>query len=120
MSTEKKSFLIYFDNFRCINTLSYHQLGILFHALCQYAIAAAEGGPDHTITPNEMLKQFSEIDGFTGIAFTFMADNIYRDTVKWKEKHQRYSDAARERMEGRRSREEVLTALRNDGPFAPI
>lgn len=119
MSTEKKSFLIYFDNFRCIRQLPKEQLGNMFYILCEYAIAAAEGGPDNTMTPDEMLKQFPELEMSTAIIFTLMANNVYRDTVKWKEKHQRYSDAAKERIEVRRSREEVLAALRDDSPFAP-
>jgi len=81
MEPEKKSFLIYFDNCTWLNALSFEEQGRLFSALYRYAAQIAH----ELITPMEFLSQNpAEMAGPTMLAFGFMADNIYRDTAKWK------------------------------------
>jgi len=112
----KKGFILYFDNLHCIRDLSNIQRGLLFQALAGYAMAAAEGGVEDTIAPAEMAARFSDMDPATVMAYSFIAETIRRDTLKWKEKQRHYSDAAKERERERRSREEVLLELRNPQP----
>ena len=81
MQPEKKSFLIYFDNCTWLDTLDYEQQGRLFAALHRYAAQITR----ELITPMEFLNQGTvEMAGKTMLVFGFMADTIYRDTVKWR------------------------------------
>ena len=107
----KKGFVLYLDNLECIRSLSTPQLGILFRALNCYGMASAEGSLEETPEPAALLDKFPDMDPATVMAYCFMADSIYRDTLKWKTKQRNYCDAAKERS--RRSREEVLSELRS-------
>ncbi len=87
----KKSFLLYFDMYPSIRTLSLEQKGRLLEALFEYAWAAAEqGGQAETV-----LAHHPEMSPECRMAFHFVAETIRRDTEKWREKHRRYSEAAK-------------------------
>ena len=112
----KKGFILYLDNLHCMKALSDLQLGLLFRALAGYATAAAEGSAEETVTPGEVVTRYPDMDPAALMAYSFIAETIHRDTLKWKEKQQHYSDAAKGRERDRRSREEVLAELRNTQP----
>jgi len=80
MKSEKKSFLVYFDNCSWLTNLDYEQQGRLFEALYQYADLIRQ----ELIKPMEFLALgTTDMDGITMMTFGFMADSIYRDTIKW-------------------------------------
>ena len=97
MKTRKKSFLIYHDNCEWLEQLDYEQLGRLFSALYHYADLIRR----ELITPMEFMEQgLAELPGEVIYPFGFMADNIYRDTVKWNAAvEKRLQRAAREKEE---------------------
>ena len=80
MKTQKKSFLIYHDNCDWLEGLNYEELGRLFSALYRYADYIRTD----LITPMTYLEQVGvDATGVVLYLFGFMADNIYRDTMKW-------------------------------------
>ena len=92
---KKKSFLLYFDMYPSIRTLPTEQKGMLLETVFEYAQAAAERGSP----PEEILARYPDMSQECRMAFRFMAETIRRDTEKWKEKHRRYSEAAKVRWE---------------------
>ena len=92
---QKKSFLLYFDMYPSIRTLPTEQKGMLLETVFEYAQAAAERGSP----PEEILARYPDMSQECRMAFRFVAETIRRDTEKWKEKHRRYSEAARTRWE---------------------
>lgn len=92
---QKKSFLLYFDMYPSIRTLPTDQKGMLLEAIFEYAQAAAkqEGAPE------EVLARCPDMSQECRMAFRFVAETIRRDTEKWKDKHKRYSEAAKTRWE---------------------
>lgn len=92
---QKKSFVLYFDMYPSIRTLPTDQKGFLLEAVFEYAQAAAERGSP----PEEVLARHPDMSQECRMAFRFVAETIRRDTEKWKEKHKRYSEAARARCE---------------------
>ena len=102
--TQKKSFLIYFDAYPIVSALPPEQRGELFSALCEYAQAEAE-------RPTEMsavLSGYPSMTADTRTAFSFMAQNIQRDTEKWRQKHVRYQQAALRRQQDARSEKDSM------------
>jgi len=95
MSSGKKSFVLYFDSYPMIARLPPEQRGALLSALFEYALASAKAPCEFQQT----LRNHPEMTGETGMAFAFLAENIRRDTEKWREKQARYTRAARERAE---------------------
>ena len=91
---QKKSFLLYFDMYPSIRILPREQKGLLLDTVFEYA-QAAEGGS----LPEEVLARYPDMSQECRMAFRFMAETIRRDTEKWKEKHRRYSEAAKVRWE---------------------
>ena len=75
---------------------------------------------EETLEPAAILPDFSTMDPAAVMAYSFIADSIYRDTLKWKSKQMNYSAAAKERERGRRSREEVLSELRSPRFGEPV
>ena len=91
---KKKSFLLYFDMYPSIRILHREQKGLLLDTVFEYA-QVAEGGS----LPEEVLARYPDMSQECRMAFRFMAETIRRDTEKWKEKHRRYSEAAKVRWE---------------------
>ncbi|CDC68210.1 MULTISPECIES: DUF6291 domain-containing protein [environmental samples] len=90
----KKSFVLYFDDFPCVEQLPSDQRGELLSLLFRYAIAEDR-------EPTEPMALADQVPGLTEqtrMAFQFIAKTIRRDTVHWKEKERRYQEAARNRM----------------------
>lgn len=92
---QKKSFLMYFDNYACLSALSDVQRGKLLLLLYQYAMEADR----HSLEPESFLQNGPELPPETRMAFLFVAQSIRRDTDRWRAKQQRYSAAARRRTE---------------------
>lgn len=77
---QKKSFLIYFDNYPMVQGLPPEQRGWLLTALFEYGMAAGE--PDGRSIP-EILEAFPAMTEETKMACLFMCSNIQRDTQRW-------------------------------------
>ena len=92
---QKKSFLVYFDMYPSIHILPIEQKGMLLDAMFEYAQAAAkqEGSPE------TVLARCPDMSQACCMAFRFVAETIRRDTEKWRDKHKRYSEAAKTRWE---------------------
>lgn len=95
----KKSFVLYFDMLPGISALPPAQRGELLSALFVYAEAEAEGPAEQAA----VLAQYPDMAPETRMAFQFIAETIRRDTEKWREKHERYVNAARARAEKERA-----------------
>ena len=77
---QKKSFLIYFDNYPMVQGLPPEQRGWLLTALFEYGMAAGE--PGGRSIP-EILEAFPAMTEETKMACLFMCSNIQRDTQRW-------------------------------------
>ena len=81
MTAGKRSFVLYMDNHVWIRNLSDEQKGRLLDALFDYAEDVCE-------TERRPLVYLEEcphgLKTNTVTVFGFMADTIYRDTLKWK------------------------------------
>lgn len=77
---QKKSFLVYFDNYPMVQALPLEQRGLLLTALFEYGMAAGE--PDSPSIP-EILEAFPAMTEETKMACLFMCSNIHRDTQRW-------------------------------------
>lgn len=98
----KKSFMLYFDNFKSIAALSPEQRGELLLLLYRYAMEADKAPTD----PKVILEQYPVLDGAGEMAYSFLAETIRRDTEKWKAKQRRYQAAAARRWEQLPARKE--------------
>ncbi|MDO4315577.1 MAG: DUF6291 domain-containing protein [Oscillospiraceae bacterium] len=104
MAETKKSFLIYFDAYPVVSGLPPEQRGELFSALCEYAQAEAERPTEQSA----VLSMHPAMSTETRMAFCFMAQNIQRDTEKWRQKHVRYQQAALRRQQDARAEKESM------------
>ena len=77
---QKKSFLVYFDNYPMVQALPLEQRGLLLTALFEYGMAAGE--PDSPSIP-EILEAFPAMTEETRMACLCMCSNIHRDTQRW-------------------------------------
>ena len=89
----KKSFLVYFDAYPCLEGLNMEQRGQLFTALFRYAIDAAKG----ELSPQDALDRLHGLSPETRIAFLFLASTVCRDTAAWRKKKANCSQAAQRR-----------------------
>ena len=99
----KKSFVLYFDDFPCVEALPSDQRGELLSLLFRYAIAEDRAPTE----PMELADQVPGLTDQTRMAFQFIAKTIRRDTMNWKEKEYRYQTAARRRMAKRSGGESI-------------
>lgn len=90
----KKSFVLYFDDFPCVEHLPSDQRGELLSLFFRYAIAEDRAPTDAM----ELADQVPGLTEETRMAFQFIAKSIRRDTMCWKEKESRYQAAARRRV----------------------
>jgi len=93
MAAKKKGFVLYFDSFEVLQSLSPSQRGELLTALYAYALAACQGEQN----PLTFVQSCRELDPDTRVAFCFMAGNIRRDTLKWLERQNNCRAAAQQR-----------------------
>lgn len=89
----KKSFLLYLDNYPCVEALTTEQRGQLLLMLYRYAIAEDMAPTD----PASLLGEFPDMEDGARMAYLFLAETIRRDTERWKAKQRRYRNAARRR-----------------------
>ena len=106
--SEKKGFVLYFDAYDSISSLSDEQRGILLLALYRYADAASR----REVEIEEIFRQFPELSGESQMALRFLAGNIKRDTEKWKKSVKNYEQAAQKRKEKSAGDEEMLKYVR--------
>ena len=100
MDTEKKGFVLYVDMLENLQGLTHEQLGRLLLVLFDFAKALAEEREDQAAA----LQRHPELDPAAGMAFKFIANAIRRDTQVWRQKHERYQQAAMSRAAERRAR----------------
>lgn len=101
---KKKSFVLYFDMYPSICVLPDDQRGILLSAVFEYAGEVLKNGD--ALEP--VLERYPKMTQECRMALRFIAETIRRDTEKWKEKHKRYSEAAKNRWEKERDGNEEL------------
>lgn len=77
---EKKSFLLYIDNWDAIQALTPEQRGWVLTALYEYAI---ELGYSDKQAVWEFLDRYPHMDAAAKVACSFMCTTIARDTKKW-------------------------------------
>ena len=95
---EKKSFVLYFDMYPSICDLPEAQRGELLSALFEYAELEIEyEDEDGQSNKAWALAKHPGMDAGTRMAFSFIAETIHRDTVKWRAKQERYRLAAEKR-----------------------
>ena len=80
MDNQKKSFLLYHDNYPMLLYLSPEQRGWLLTALYVYAGELSRG---EDVSMEDVTKRFPKMTEETRMAFGFMGSNISRDTKKW-------------------------------------
>jgi len=106
MNCEKKSFLLYFDNYYCIANLPLEQKGLLLDGIYLCAYNAA-----NRIASNQGYAPiFERMTDDTLMAFRFISDTIQRDAAKWWEKQERYQLAAQRRVAAKKEEEAALLA----------
>ena len=80
MSDEKKSFLLYFDNYPIIRALPPDQRGWLLSALYVYADQVWR---DETVAMEQVMEEFPSLSQEARVACGFIGANILRDTQRW-------------------------------------
>lgn len=80
MSEEKKSFLLYFDNYPIIQALPPDQRGWLLSALFVYADRVWR---DETTSMERVMEGFPRLSQEARVACGFIGANILRDTQRW-------------------------------------
>lgn len=92
---EKKSFILYFDAYPCIQALPVEQRGFLLSGIYEYALwEAREPG-----TGEQVLEQMTELSDAAKMVFYFITKNIRRDTEKWRDRQEQHRKAAEKRWE---------------------
>lgn len=94
MAARKKGFVLYFDSFDALETIEPSQRGELLSALYRYALAVCQ----QDVNPLEFVQSCDTLDPNTRVAFSFMAGNIRRDTVKWLARQERCRTAAMQNL----------------------
>ena len=95
MTGEKKGFVLYFEMYTSIAVLPAEQRGELLSAMYEYAQEVVK----REVPMEEVIQRHPQMTVETQMAFRFIAESIRRDTEKWREKHERYSQAAKARHE---------------------
>lgn len=79
---DKISFLMYLDYEEQFNLLTDEQLGQLMRAIMKY----------------EKTRELPKLDGIVKMAFSFIKQQLDRDSEKWKEERQKRSEAGKKGM----------------------
>lgn len=82
---DKNSFLIYLDYQEQFELLTDEQAGQLIKAIIKY----------------EKTGEITNLDGMTKMAFSFIKQQLDRDSEKWKEEKQKRSEAGKKGMANR-------------------
>ncbi|MBQ5792149.1 MAG: hypothetical protein IIW19_05510 [Clostridia bacterium] len=95
---EKKSFLLYIDNWEAVRALSIEQRGLVLTALYEYA---TELGTSDVQEIWKFLERYPEMDAAAKVAGAFMCTTISRDTRKWlSQQESKRKKALEKRMRG--------------------
>lgn len=97
MDDSKKSFVLYASYSNQIKRLSLEQRGLLLTAILDYANGS----------------QLPTLDDTTAMAFSFIQDQLDRDTEKWEDVRQKRSDAGKQGAEAKRIKRETQSNLAN-------
>ena len=114
---QKRSFLLYFDNYPIIQGLSNEQRGLLLTALFHYAIAAIQPVGK---TIEQVIETFPAMNDETKMACRFMCANIERDTQRWLSRQQGCARKKEEQgsgalsSEGKHRQAEEVERMRRD------
>ena len=76
----KSGFILYFDNYPALASLTMEQRGLLLTALFTYGDRLRRGTED---TLEEVLDQFPQLSNEAVMACRFMGAAILRDTQRW-------------------------------------
>ena len=95
---EKNSFLIYLDYQEQFELLTDEQAGQLIKAINKY----------------EKTGEIAKLDGMTKMAFSFIKQQLDRDSEKWKEEKQKRSEAGKKGMANRWKNNNNNNVITND------
>ena len=95
MITDKKGFVLYFDQQECLDSLSAEQRGFLLTALMDYAREIAE----HDVAVETVIAEHPQLLPEARMAMRFLCGTVLRDTRKWQERQRNYRKAAMARKE---------------------
>ena len=95
---EKNSFLIYLDYQEQFELLTDEQAGQLIKAIIKY----------------EKTGEIAKLDGMTKMAFSFIKQQLDRDTEKWREEKQKRSEAGKKGMANRWKNNNNNNVITND------
>ena len=95
MAAEKKSFVLYFDQKECLDSLSAEQRGFLLSSVMDYAREIAECD----VSVEAVMERYPELIPETQMAVRFLCATVLRDTRKWQERQRNYQKAALARKE---------------------
>lgn len=113
MTGPKKSFVVYFDSYPLLNTLSMEQRGLLFSILMVYADRSWR---DPSVSLEEVMAGFPGLAPETRMACGFMGAAVQRDTEAWLSKReyrlQKKQQAVSPEESDRRAREDMERARR--------
>ena len=106
--SEKKGFVLYFDSYDSITSLTDEQRGILLLALYQYADRICR----REVKVEEIFEDYPNLTPESRMAFRFLAGNIQRDTEKWKKSKNNYQKGAQKRKEKPSYDEEMMKYIK--------
>ena len=95
---EKNSYLIYLDYQEQFELLTDEQAGQLIKAIIKY----------------EKTGEIAKLDGMTKMAFSFIKQQLDRDSEKWKEEKQKRSEAGKKGMANRWKNNNNNNVITND------
>lgn len=114
---EKKSFLLYLDNWEVVQALTMEQRGWVLTALYEYAM---ELGVSDAREVWEFLERYPQMDAAAKVACAFMCAAIARDTRKWLSQQQsRRKKALERRMQGEQVNIPPKSYAGTSGTYAP-
>ena len=95
MNLEKKSFLLYLDNWEAVQALNVEQRGWLLTVVYEYAMALGRVDAPDVWT---FLERYPDMEDMTRVACAFICATIARDTRKWLAQQESRQKKALERQ----------------------
>ena len=103
MSTEKKGFVLYFDACKELEFLEPEQRGWVLTGAYRFAWECREKEAE----VSEVLDRIPQLTPEARMACRFLCESIRRDTRKWRERREHYSQAARRREESKETSDDA-------------
>lgn len=116
MSTEKKSFILHFDQCEEAMSLPMDQRGWAFTALYEYARDCAE---DPGLDVGAYMDRYPDMTPETAMACRFLCRTTQRETVIWNESRERMCRAAQSREQRRREAQQNARTARRGVSVSP-